>query len=202
MTCSRADLPRFPFELRDADLEQTAKFIGWDESPQLMYRRGVFWVLVKRTAKYTGKDGPSVLGVDVPETLFPRGLLHMSVVAYIVQKFGLSVPHYRLEQYILDQGVELDRGMMSRYVDEAVGSLGAIVVHAMWQDAIQNAAIISTDATGALIQPEPRGQAAAGLRQGPLLHRRRRLRPRAVFLVRAAQSRGRAELFGGFKRRW
>jgi hypothetical protein len=26
----------------------------------------------------------------------------------------------------------------------------------MWQDAIQNAAVISTDATGALIQPEPR----------------------------------------------
>jgi hypothetical protein len=26
------------------------------------------------------------------------------------------VPHYRLEQYILDQGVELDRGTMSRSV--------------------------------------------------------------------------------------
>lgn len=154
-----SDLPRFFVDLRDPKLEQTAKHIGWDESPQLMYRRGGFLVLVKRTAKYEvlGKDGPTVLGVDLPETLFPRGLLHSSVVAYImVQKFGLGVPHYRLEQHILDQGVELDRGMMSRYVDEAGGSLGASIVHAMWQDAIQNAAIISTDATGALIQPEPR----------------------------------------------
>src|SRR6478736_5744033 len=99
----------------------------------------------------------------MPETLFPRGLLHSSVVAYIlVQKFGLGVLLYRLEQHILDQGVELDRGMMSRYVDEAGGSLGASVVHAMWQDAIRNAAVISTDATGALIQPE---KGDDGLRQ-------------------------------------
>jgi transposase len=154
-----SNLPRFPLEFRDPKLEGTAKLIGWDESPQLIYRRGGFAVLLKRTAKYEmpGKDGPTVLGVELPETLFPRGLLHSSVVAYIlVQKFGLGVPHYRLEQHILDQGVELDRGMMSRYVDEAGGSLGASVVHAMWQDAIQNAAVISTDATGALVQPERR----------------------------------------------
>jgi len=154
-----SDLPRTVVDIRDPKLEQTAKHIGWDESAQLMYRRGGFSVLVKRTAKYElpGKHGPTVLGVDVPETLFPRGLLHSSVVAYIlVQKFGLGVPHYRLEQHILDQGVELDRGMMSRYVDEAGGSLGASIVHAMWQDAIQNAAVISTDATGALVQPEKR----------------------------------------------
>ena len=154
-----SDLPRVLVDLRDPKLERIGKLIGWDESPQLMYRRGGFSVLVKRTAKYevASKDGPTVLGVDVPETLFPRGLLHTSVVAYIlVQKFGLGVPHYRLEQHVLDQGVELDRGMMSRYVDEAGGSLGASIVHAMWQDAIQNAAIISTDATGALIQPEKR----------------------------------------------
>src|SRR6188768_3225913 len=154
-----SDLPRFLVDLRDPKLEETAKFIGWDESPQLMYRRGGFMVLVKRTAKYEvpGKNGPTVLGVDLPETLFPRGLLHTSVVAYIlVQKFGLGVPHYRLEQHILDQGVELDRGMMSRYVDEAGDSLGASIVHAMWQDAIHNAAVISTDATGAMVQPEKR----------------------------------------------
>jgi transposase len=154
-----SDLPRMLFDIRDPQLELTAKHIGWDESAQLLYRRGGFAVLVKRTAKYEvlGKDGPTVLGVPVPETLFPRGLLHTSVVAYVlVQKFGLGVPHYRLEQHIKDQGVQLDRGMMSRYVDEAGGSLGASVVHAMWQDAIQNAAVISTDATGAMVQPEKR----------------------------------------------
>jgi transposase len=42
---------------------------------------------------------------------------------------------------------------MSRYVEHAGNVLGATIVHAMWQDALTNAQVISTDATGALIQP-------------------------------------------------
>jgi transposase len=66
---------------------------------------------------------------------------------------GLGVPCYRLEQHIEDQGVPLDRGTMSRYVDEAGGALGASIVHAMGQDALTTGAVISTDATDAMIQP-------------------------------------------------
>jgi hypothetical protein len=47
----------------------------------------------------------------------------------------------------------LDRGTMSRYVEHAGGTLGATIVHAMWQHALAHAQVISTDATGALIQP-------------------------------------------------
>lgn len=153
------NLPKVLLEILDEDLEKTAKRIGWDVSHQLLFRRGGFSVLVKRVAKYEvpGKDGPTIVGVPQPETLFPRGLLHSSVVAYIlVQKFGLGVPHYRLEQHLEDQGLSLDRGMMSRYSDDAGGALGASIVHAMWQDAIATAAVISTDATGGMIQPEKR----------------------------------------------
>jgi transposase len=149
-------LPQIPLEILDADLEKTAKRIGFEQSLHLMHIRGGYSVLVKRTAKYEipGKDGPSVLGVEAPKTLFPRGILHSSAVAHIVvQKFSLGVPHYRLEQHLQDQGVKLDRGMMCRYVEEAGNALGATIVHAMWQDAIENACIISTDATSALIQP-------------------------------------------------
>jgi hypothetical protein len=86
---------------------------------------------------------------------FPRGLLHSSVVAFIlVQKFSLGAPHYRLEQHIADQGVDLDRSMMCRYVEEAGNSFGATVMHAMWQDALRNGSVISTDATSASVQPE------------------------------------------------
>ena len=151
-------MPKVLLEILDEDLEQCAKRVGWDVSHQLLFRRGGFAVLVKRVAKYEvpGKDGPTVLGVPQPKTLFPRGLLHSSVVAHIlVQKFGLGVPHYRLEQHIKDQGAPLDRGMMSRYGDDAGGALGASVVHAMWQDAL-GAAVISTNATGAMIQPVKR----------------------------------------------
>jgi transposase len=153
------NLPKVLLEILDEDLEKSAKRIGWDVSHLLLFRRGGFSVLVKRVAKYEvpGKDGPTVVGVPQPETLFPRGLLHSSVVAYIlVQKFGLGVPHYRLEQHLEGQGLSLDRGMMSRYADDAGGALGASIVHAMWQDAIATAAVISTDATGGMIQPEKR----------------------------------------------
>ena len=162
---STSKLPRFLLEICDEELEKSCKRIGFDESLQLMYRRGGFSVLVKRTAKYEvpGKDGPTVLGVETPKTLFPRGLLHSSVVAFlVVQKFALGVPHYRLEQHIKDQEVELDRGTMCRYTDEAGGALGATIVHAMWQHAISNACVISTDATSGLVQPE---KVKNGLRQ-------------------------------------
>jgi transposase len=154
---SASTLPRFLLEIRDEELEQTGKLIGWDDALSLMYRRGGWSVLVKRTAKYElpGKDGPTVLGVETPKTLFRRGILHSSVVAHVMaQKFSLGVPHYRLEQHIAGQGVELDRGLMCRYVEEAGSTCGATIVHAMWQDALENAAVISTDATSALVQPE------------------------------------------------
>lgn len=151
-----SDLPQVPLEILDAELEKTAKRIGFEQSLHLMHIRGGYSVLVKRIAKYeiTGKDGPTVIGVETPKTLFPRGILHSSAVAHIVvQKFSLGVPHYRLEQHLQDQGVEIARGMMCRYVEEAGNALGATIVHAMWQDAIDNGCIISTDATSALIQP-------------------------------------------------
>jgi hypothetical protein len=86
-----SNLPRFLIEIFDEELEKTAKRIGFEEALHLMFRRGGYSVLVKRTAKYEvqGKDGPTVLGVEAPKTLFPRGILHSSVVAHIlVQKFG------------------------------------------------------------------------------------------------------------------
>jgi transposase len=151
------NLPRYTIEILDEELEvRGCRRIGFEDSSQLMFRRGGFSVLVKRVAKYEViEDGnPTVVSPPSPETLFPRGLLHSSAVAHvIVSKFGQGVPHYRLEQDLTDQGVPLDRGTMCRYVEQAGNTLGATVVHAMWRDAITNGHVISTDATGALIQP-------------------------------------------------
>jgi hypothetical protein len=86
--------------------------------------------------------------------LFPRALLHTTMISHVIKsKFGLGTPHFRLEQDIADQGMALDRGTMSRYVEHAGNALGATIVQAMWADAIAHAQVISTDATGALIQP-------------------------------------------------
>lgn len=181
---SVSNLPRVLIEILDEELEKTGKRIGFDESRQLMFRRGGFPVLVKRVAKYEvpAKDGPTILGVPTPKTLFPGGLLHTSAVAHIVyQKFAMGVPHYRLEQHLKDHDAALDRGTMCRYAEEVGSTLGATIVQAMWRDAIANGCVISTDATSALVQPE---KSKDGLKQsckkGPLLHRRRRLRSRSV----------------------
>ena len=151
-------LPRFVVEILDEELEGKEGYrrIGFDDSGQLMFRRGGFMVMVKRVARYEKVENGTTTAVTVPSpvTLFPRGLLHTSTVAHLmVAKFGLGVPHYRLERDLADQGVPLDRGTMSRYMEQAGNTLGATVVHAMWADAIANAQVISTDATGALIQP-------------------------------------------------
>ncbi len=154
---SVSKLPRVLIEILDEEREASGcRRIGFEDSQQLMFRRGGFAILVKRVAKYEViRDGEmTVEAVPSPETLFPRALLHTSAIAHVVtSKFALGVPHYRLEQDLADQGVSLDRGTMSRYVEHVGSTLGATIVHAMWQDALANAQVISTDATGALIQP-------------------------------------------------
>ena len=150
-------LLRVPVEIRDPALEaQGARLIRFEDSKQIGFRRGGFFVVVKRVAQYEviEQSVATVVPAPSPETLFPKALLHTSTVAHILtSKFALGVPHYRLEHDLLDQGMRLDRGLMSRYVEHAGNTLGATIVAAMWRDAIANGQMISTDATGALIQP-------------------------------------------------
>lgn len=152
-----SNLPRYVVEILHEEYEAAGcRRIGFEDSSQLMFRPGGWAVLVKRVAKYEVVDDgvATVVATPAPETLFPRALLHTSAVAHIItSKFGLGVPHYRLERALADQGMPLDRGLMSRYVEHAGNTLGATIVHAMWRDAIANGHVISTDATGALIQP-------------------------------------------------
>jgi hypothetical protein len=128
---SVSKLPKVVVEFTDPDLAKKGRLIGWDESRQLMRDPGGFKVLIKRTAKYelpaTG-GGTTVLGV----------------------------PHHRLEQHLASEGERLDRGTMCRCMEELGGTLGATVVHAMIEDARAHCGVLSTDATGAAIQPGSR----------------------------------------------
>lgn len=162
------DLPRTVVELTDEALEaQGCRRIGVEDATQLGFRPGGFYIVVKRTVRYevSGRGEATVVTAPQPRSVFPRALLHTSAVAHLVtSKFSLGVPHYRLEQALAAQGLPLDRGLMSRYVEHAGNTLGATVVAAMWRDAVANGQVISTDATGALIQPtgkvEARGSPA------------------------------------------
>jgi transposase len=150
-------LPRVVIEIVHEELEaRGCRRTGFEDSHQLAFRPGGFYVLVKRVAKYEVVEAGamSIVTTPSPETLFPKALLHTSTVAHLLtSKFSLGTPHYRLEQALADEGVPLDRGLMSRYVEHAGNTLGATVVAAMWRDALANGSVISTDATGALIQP-------------------------------------------------
>src|SRR5579883_1095664 len=150
-------LPRVVVEIIHEELEaRGCRRVGFEESPQLAFRPGGFYVLVKRIAKYEVIENgvATVETTPSPETLFPKAMLHTSTIAHLLtSKFVLGTPHYRLEQALADQDVPLDRGLMSRYVEHAGNTLGATIVAAMWRDALTNGQVISTDATGALIQP-------------------------------------------------
>lgn len=156
---SISKLPTVVVDFTDPDLAERGRLIGFDESRQLLREPGGFKVLVRRTAKYelpAPGGGTTVLGVQVPRTLFARSILHSSAVAWLaVEKFGLGVPHYRLEQHLASEAEPLDRGTMCRAMEELGNVLGATVAHAMLEDA-RTCGVLSTDATGAAIQPGAR----------------------------------------------
>jgi hypothetical protein len=93
---SASSLPKVPVEIMDPVLEQQGKRIRHDVSYQLICRRGGFAVLVRQVVKYElpTKDGSTtVLGAEVPKSIFRRGLLHESSAAHIItQKFAMGVP--------------------------------------------------------------------------------------------------------------
>jgi transposase len=158
---SASTLPKVVVEIPDAKLAAQGKVIGHDDSYQLMYQPGGWRVLVKRVLKYeiAVRGETTVLTAEVPKLLIPRGLLHSSALAFLaVQKFALGVPHYRLEQHLQTQGESLDRSTMCRNMEEMGNALGATVVEAMRLDALTSCQVLSTDATGAAIQPEPHPQ--------------------------------------------
>ena len=166
---AESDLPRVEVEIADPEFEGKYARAGFDDSYQVYQQRARYAVLVRRTVKYTvpTPQGTSDVSARQPLSLFPRGLLHTSAVAdIIVSKFALGVPLYRQEQQYSHCDAAIDRGTMCRYVEQAGNSLGATVVHAMWEDAIANAGVISTDATGAMIQPEGKNQERRSCRKG------------------------------------
>ena len=158
---STSKLPRVVVDFVNEELErQGAKRIGFDEAFSLMVKRASVSILVTRTAKYRldTPSGPLIESAPRPKLLFPRGILHTSLVAQLlVGKFALGTPFYRQEQHLAVSDAPIDRATMCRAAENAGNTLGATIVHAMWQDAF-TASVLSTDATGAAIQPGKREQ--------------------------------------------
>ncbi|MBL0195733.1 MAG: transposase [Myxococcales bacterium] len=105
---SASKLPRVVVEIRDGGAEASGgRLIDWETSYQLMFQRACFKVLVKKVAKYevSVHGAARVMVAPSPKPLFPRAMLHTSVLAWLaVQKFALGVPNYRLERHVSAMG--------------------------------------------------------------------------------------------------
>jgi transposase len=145
-------------EILDPALEGKAKRAGFEESYQLGWRKGGPVRIVIARAKYrtTTEEGtPTLATTAMPPRTFPRNLAAPSLLAkIIVDKYSDGLPLYRQEQRFEREGLDLDRGTMCRWIEDAGMTAGCVVLAAK-NEAFETAFCISTDATGIGIQPEP-----------------------------------------------
>lgn len=141
--------------------EGKARRIGFEESSKLAWKRGGMRCLVVARVKYqvVSPDGSTTVDTaPLPEETFARSLAAPSLLAHVlVDKFCDGLPLFRIEERFRRDGVGIDRGTLSRWVDDAGATFGATVIHAARAHAMRTAFCISTDATGMAIQPERDG---------------------------------------------
>jgi len=168
---SQLDIPEERIEIADPVLDQLvsegkAERIGFEESYKLAWQRGGHRRLVIARVKYrtvTKGGEPAVETTPMPAEAFPRSLAAPSMLARIIsEKHLLGMPLYRIEDRDGRAGVPLDRGTMSRWLEDAGATAGATVLAAARLEAMTSAFCLSTDATGVAVQPIPR---ADGKRQ-------------------------------------
>jgi transposase len=157
---SELELPEERVELTDPALEGSAERIGTEDSFKLMWRRAGYVRLVMSRVKYKVGDGDAatIATTEVPREIVTRSLAAPSLLAHIAtDKLCDGLPLHRQEDRFARLGARIDRGTMSRWVEELGMTVGATVVAAMRDDAMAHAFCIATDATGVLVQPIPGG---------------------------------------------
>jgi transposase len=161
---SKATLPEERIEISDPLFEDLvrdgkAKRIGFEESYKLGWKRGGHRRLVIARVKYCTVDAQGESTVEttpMPPEAFPRSLAAPSLLAHIVsEKYSRGLPLYRIEDQFFHEGTLIDRGTMSRWLENAGATAGATVIAAAREEALRTAFCLSTDATGVAVQPIP-----------------------------------------------
>ena len=138
--------------------EGVAEITGSDDSTRMKRRRGCTICLVTkrityRTRKADGSNETTLVTAAAPVEIIERSIGTPSLYAnIIVEKHDRAMPLYRQEERFEQEGVPLDRGTMSRWMNILGGTLGATVLHAMKQEAMRTALCLSTDATQILVR--------------------------------------------------
>ena len=101
---------------------------------------------------------PVIVTAPVPPQILTRSIATASLLAHIVSdKLCDGLPLHRQEDRFARLGFRIDRGSMSRWLEDLGMIMGSSLVKAMRDDAFATAFCISTDATGVLVQPIPTG---------------------------------------------
>jgi transposase len=101
--------------------------------------------------------GATIVTAPMPPRLIERSFATPSLIAHVASdKFCDGLPLHRQEDRFARLGVPIDRATMCRWLEEAGATVGATIVEAMRQEALATAHCIATDATGVLVQPDPR----------------------------------------------
>lgn len=134
-----------------------AEVVGSDDSTRIKRRRAATICLITKRLTYRSTksdDGETTLVTALaPIELIERSIGTPSLYANIVvEKHDRAMPLYRQEERFEQEGVSLDRGTMSRWMNELGGTLGATLLHAMKIEAMRDALCLTTDATGILVQ--------------------------------------------------
>lgn len=154
------ELPEERIEIVDPTLEGVAERIGAEESCKLGWRRPTPIRVVISRVKYrvVEQDTSTVVTAPVPPELLPRCLATPALLAHVaIDKLCDGLPLHRQEDRFARTGVRIDRGTMSRWLEDLGMTLGATVVTAMRDEALATAFCIATDATGVLVQPMKSG---------------------------------------------
>ena len=162
------DVPEERIVVIDPLLDGQAKRIGAEETSQMCWRRGGMVRVVTVRIKYhpagmpTAADrDPTIRIAPPPPQILSRSIAGPSLLAHIAaDKFCDGLPLYRQEDRFARLGAPIDRGSMSRWLEELGAIMGSSVVHAMRTDALAHAFCLATDATGVLVQPTRDGQTA------------------------------------------
>jgi transposase len=139
--------------------EGKAQRMGHEESCKVAWKRGGLKRLVVARVKYRTVDSQGESCVEttpMPKECFPRSLAAPSALAHIiVDKHCDGLPLFRIEERFTRDGFGIDRGTLSRWLEDAGATVGATVIAAARKEALASAFCIATDATGIAVQPSP-----------------------------------------------
>lgn len=157
---SKSKLPRIEVEIASAALDaQGVPRVGFDMSYEVAAQKASYTVIVKKTIRYAETRETSdatTVSAKAPPRVCEGSLFHETMLAKIIlEKFALGTTLYRMERVMATQEVEMSRSTMARLIEQVGNTLAVTVVAAMFRHAKATAHVMSTDATGAWIKPEP-----------------------------------------------